>query len=59
MLCAKFGWNRLIASGEGDLNVKSLKTDGQTDGQTDRRRTTGNRKEEIFKNSAAFLDEET
>ena len=37
ILCAKFGWNWPSGSGEEDENVKSL----QTDGQTDRRRTTG------------------
>ena len=44
MLCAKFGWNWPSGSGEEDLNVKSLRTDGGTDGritgQTDYRRKT-------------------
>ena len=37
MLCAKFGWNWPIGSGEEDENVKSLQTDRQTDRQTDGR----------------------
>ena len=37
MLCAKFGWNWPSDSGEEDENVKSLQTDRQMDGQTDRR----------------------
>ena len=37
MLFAKFGWNWPSGFGEENENVKSL----QTDGQTDRRRTTG------------------
>ena len=44
MLCAKFGWNWFSGSGEEDENVKSLQTDGRTDRQTDRRRTTGDQK---------------
>ena len=40
MLCAKFGWNWPSGSGEEDVNVKSL----QTDGWTDRRRTKGDQK---------------
>ena len=36
MLCAKFGWNWLSGSGQEDENVKSLQTDRQTDGRTDR-----------------------
>ena len=34
-------------SGEEDENVKSLQTDRQTDGQTDRRRTTGDQKSSL------------
>mgnify|MGYP003692227413 CR=1 FL=1 len=43
MLCAKFGGNWLSGSGEEDEIVKSL----QTDGQTDRRRTTGDQKSSL------------
>ena len=42
MLCAKFGWNWPSGSGE-DENVKSLRTDGQTD-----RHTTNDRWSENF-----------
>ena len=38
MLCAKFGCNWPCGSGEEDENVKSLQTDGRTDGCPDRRR---------------------
>ena len=38
ILCAKFGWNLPIDSGEEDENVKSLQTDRQTDGLTENRR---------------------
>ena len=38
--CYKFGWNGSSGSGEKDENVKSL----QTDRQSDRRRTTGDKK---------------
>ena len=37
--CAKFGWNWTSGSGEEDENVKSLQTDRQTEGRTDRRTT--------------------
>ena len=37
---SKFVWNLPSGSGEEDENVKGL----QTDGQTDRRRTTGDQK---------------
>ena len=47
MLCAKFGWNWPSGSGEEDENVKSLQTDRQTDGQTDRWRTTGDQKNDF------------
>ena len=43
MLCAKFGYNWPCGSWEEDENVKSLQTDGQTDG-----RTTDNRRSEKF-----------
>ena len=46
MLCAKFDWNWPSGSGE-DENVKSLQTDRQTDGRTDRRRTTGDQKSSL------------
>ena len=42
MLCAKFGWNWPSGSWEEDENVKSL----QTEGQTDRRTMTDNRRSE-------------
>ena len=35
ILCAKFSWNWPSGSGEQDENVKSLQTDGWTDGRTD------------------------
>ena len=47
MFCAKFGWNWPSGSGEEDENVKSLQTDRQTDGQTDRRRTTSDQKSSL------------
>ena len=47
MLCAKLGLNWPSGSGEEDENVKSLQTDRQTDGQTDRRRTTGDQKSSL------------
>ena len=40
VLCAKFNWNWSSGSGEEDENVKSL----QTDGRTDRQRTTNDQK---------------
>jgi hypothetical protein len=50
MICAKFGYNWSIGSGEEVENV-SLQTDRQTDGQTDRqtdgRRTTGDQKSSL------------
>ena len=39
ILCAKFGWNWPSGSEEEDENVKSLQTDKQTDGRTDRQTT--------------------
>ena len=47
VLCAKFGWNWPSGSGEEDENEKSLQTDGQTDRQTDSRRTTGDQKSSL------------
>ena len=43
MHCAKFRWNWPSGSREEDENVKSL----QMDGQTDRRRTTGDQKSSL------------
>ena len=45
MICAKFGWNWLSGAWEEDGTVKSLQTDGPTDGRTDKR-TTDNRRSE-------------
>ena len=39
ILCVKFSWNWPSGSGEEDENVKSLQTDGQSDGRTDRQTT--------------------
>ena len=43
MLCAKFRLNWPSDPGK-DENVKSVQTDGRTNGQTEERRTTGNQK---------------
>ena len=47
MHCAKFGRNWPSGFGEEDENAKSLQTDRQIDGQTDRRRTTGDQKSSL------------
>ena len=47
MLCAKFGWNWTSGFGEEDENGRSLQTDGQENGQRDRRLMTGDQKRSL------------
>ena len=53
ILCAKFGWNWPSGSGEEDENVKSL----QTDGRTDRRRTTSDQKSSLELSASLYFSQ--
>ena len=52
---AKIGWNWPSGSGEEDENVKSVQTDGWTDGQTDRRQTTFDQKSSLVLSAQVSL----